>query len=269
MSSGGRRGLALAAIVAGLVSIGPWSGRAVLAGQMMSFSQSGYMSSVGGIQIENPYTNHAESAWVGPINATLTDSGGPSLPASFRTYCVDLLRNVYIPSGPLSIGSSLMVGGAYDFEGTGNGVTRMGAARAAYLYATYDPLVDTIAEGIGLQLAIWSAIYNGEVSSAAYDYGLKQGASGSQQFWVSNIGSYGSAYSLARQYLQDSLGQTGNGTFWFSPGNSFPGTIQWQLGGPSGSFQITTTPEPSSLAMAGIGGLALLAFRRFRRAPAA
>jgi hypothetical protein len=267
--------LAAGVLAAGVLSLAGAGG--ARAGQVISYTASPYMSAVNGVTVHDPFLNQDVAAWVGPINAHLTNAYGQAgAVADFRTYCVDLLRDVPVPSGDINILQGRMVGGSPSFARTETGptgiaVTTSGGERAAYMYATFNPLVTSADAGIGLQLAIWSAIYNGNISTG--DYGLKQGDAPGQQFWVAG-GVSAAAYADALADLKGSLGKSGNADFWYGPAEqAYPGAFQWQIGGISG--HITTdaisAPEPSTLASAGSGVAIVLlaALRRRRPAPAA
>jgi hypothetical protein len=222
----------------------------------MSYTASNYMSGINAVTIENPFSQHTEAAWVGPINASLSNTVTHTT-STFRTYCVDLLRDVGVPSTP-TVYQGDMVSGTPAFQRTEGGVATSNGARAAYLYAKFNPGVTTVAQGVGLQLAIWSVIYNGAISTG--DYGLAQSDGG--QFWV-GAGAPADAYADAKSYLQQSLGRRGDVTFYFGATNgpNGPGGIQWQMGGTNAFI----TPEPSTLAAAAIGGAFFVVLKRARR----
>lgn len=158
---------------------------------------------------------------------------GASLP---WVYCTDLIHDV---SSPGSYPDTTVT---YNGSQNGGTVTNAGEV-AALLVANANNALTNVTLEANLQAAIWYEIYNnGSTTSGPLTLTFSQGSAAGAAALIAALPSNTSGY----------VSQVA----WLSPGN-----------GTSTIFQglVTSTPEPSSFAIAGIGGLGLLTFMRRRK----
>ena len=182
------------------------------------------------------------TAWAGELNWTWLTGQPDGAPASFYSYCVDILNNETDPQG-------VTVRSTDDITATAsNHLVADAGEKAAWLFNTYNSVVHTgtNAMGAGLQLAIWEAIYD-------TNYSLSSG-----NFYAT---ASSAAIFYANQYLAALAGAdfSSSSATWLDADNPAYGLSAM------GQDQITNAvPEPASLMLLGTG-LAALAARRRKR----
>ncbi|MFN8220203.1 MAG: PEP-CTERM sorting domain-containing protein [Fimbriimonadales bacterium] len=152
----------------------------------------------------------------------ITLGGGPHVEA----YCVDLLHSV-------------SNGNSYNVNVKPMSMQGPYGDRAAWLFQTYAPAVDTSEKGAALQLAIWDVV--------------SDGGDGFGAGWF-QTSETGSLLSQAQTYLNASIGQSGSAYWLEATGHGEHNDRNQNL--------MTTVPEPSSIAAVAVGAMALLRRRR-------
>jgi hypothetical protein len=194
------------------------------------------------------------------LAGTLTGSinGG----TSFDTYCVDLNDVVFL-SGK---------NGTSSFAVNALPITSLTGGNGAGVGFLYDQFATTIADeangasknidGAALQVAIWKVEYDngGPLSSGHF-----QMADSSNRYSIQH-----EVFAQATSYLSAYNGSQAGDATWYEavshPVVSGVTTNQNMIGPATISTQGIPTPEPSSIVMAGVGMIAVLAYaRRTRR----
>jgi hypothetical protein len=158
--------------------------------------------------------------------------------APYEALCVDLFH---------SIGIETISVNPFNPFGTTNG------ARAAWLYSTQFPSVDSVVEGEAIQLAVWDIIHDSGDGLAA---GLVRANTA--------IGTPTTVLSLANQYISMSVGQTsGDASIYISVnGPSAKQSLMSVYLSPQ--HQAGEVPEPETFALTGFGLLIAAAYLRRR-----
>jgi len=182
----------------------------------------------------------AGSFYAGEID-WLWDTPPAGFGAAVTTYCVDLFREMTTPQDVVVGTTAGIATGAQDAGG-----------KVAWLLNTFAPLVSSGVQAAALQVAIWESLYDNDHNLAA----------GTFQLVTDSTAYTGAAKAqLIADQANDYLNQL------YLPGGGYnTSTATWlhAVEPSGGQDQITTTPEPASLTLLGMGGL--LAFRRRRTA---
>lgn len=197
--------------------------------------------------------------------------------AAFDTYCIDLYHVVYVGTNHYEVAASPISTfaqsppsgvGAHGGDGAGLGwLYQTGEARLQ-LESGHQALID----GAGLQVALWKMAYDGVNASPTRPIDL---ATGNFRFLDSaNLSSnQHQVFAAATSFLAGYDGsQSDPGTFLRVTDHGANGTLYQDLVappfGPNITTALTPVPEPSSLALVGIGaGVFLVYLRRKRRRP--
>ena len=170
----------------------------------------------------------------GPV--TVSYLNGHQLP---YVYCVDLFHNVNVPGTYNALVTK---------TGVANGVYVYNADKIAYLLTKYPAGATTRDQQAGLQAAIWSVEYNGMGTSP-----------------------FNHTVTIANTETADAI--TAYDTYTTNVGTASVANFRWLTPGGATNFGIqglvtVNSPEPSTLAIAGLGalGLAYSLRRRARRA---
>jgi hypothetical protein len=202
-----------------------------------------------------------ESVLAGSLTGSL--NGGPS----FVIYCVDLADVVLISGNDGT--SSLAVNPLPISALTGGNGTGVG-----YLYDEFAVAVDSEADGpsknidgAALQVAIWKTEYDNGGSLTSGNF---QMADSSDPNSIQHL-----VFARATQFLSSYDGSESGAATWYQavehPIVSGYSTNQNMIGPDTNSTQDVPAPEPSSIAMASLGALGMVAYawRRggLRRSP--
>jgi len=208
------------------------------------------------------------NALAGTLSGTL-----PGI-ATFDAYCVDLYHVIYVGTNTYTVEPRAIAGFAQSAP-TGRGPAVGGdGAGIGFLYQTDAAIVtaETGArgriDGAGLQVALWKMAYDGASLTHGSTLDL---TGGSFRFPDSTTltSNQHLVYASAAGFLAAYHGtESGDATLLRVTNHGPNGNLYQDLVGP-GSPTITPVPEPTSLALAGIGlgGLALLGRSRRLRAP--
>jgi hypothetical protein len=181
----------------------------------------------------------SSNALAGTLTSTL--GGGPH----FDTYCVDLYHDFYVNTNPVSSWqvNVLPIQTLTETPIGGNG------AGVGYLYDTYASAVTSDVQGSGLQIAIWKVVYDngGALETGNFQFADSGPVGGTQDL----------VYQQAKAYLSTYNGTQSGQASWLAA-TSHPNNFNQDLVGPA-------VPEPSTLAVFGIGGLGLVWFAKRRR----
>jgi hypothetical protein len=178
---------------------------------------------------------------------------------TYRSFCVDLFHDVSssysaLASNPLPLASAF--GGTTGTTAPA-GISNAALGAAAWIINTFGTGNLTDAQWAGVQIASWKAEFETNSADLA---NLKQGnvASLSQGYVQFTGGSSQAALSDAAQYL----------AAWANAGYATSSAILVNFASDSNGnhyqYQLIPVPEPSSLVVAGLGGLGLFGYG-FRR----
>jgi hypothetical protein len=182
----------------------------------------------------------AGSFYAGEID-WLWDTPPAGFGPAVTTYCVDLFQELTTPQDVIVGTTAGIVTGAQD-----------AGAKVAWLLNTFAPLVSTGVQAAALQVAIWESLYDNDHNLAT---GIFQLVTDSTAYTGA-----AKAQKIASQ-ANDYLNQL------YLPGggyNTSSATWLHAIEPSGGQDQITTTPEPSSVMLLGIGALLAKGFRRRR-----
>jgi len=187
--------------------------------------------SISGLRTVTAYAGELNWDWIGAPPAGFSQS--------LYTYCVDVLNNEADPQANVAVRSTDdMTPITSPNSATGAG------AKIAWLVNTYAAGIHssgTNEQAAGLQLAIWETLYDSSQNS----FNLAAG-----QFSVSaSVGTMKWASTFLTNLYSDS-GNRGQAAWLDSPGNNV------------GQDQVTTVPEPSTLALLMLAGVFLYTARR-------
>jgi hypothetical protein len=172
--------------------------------------------------------------YAGEINWVWQDAPPSGFEEAIYTYCVDPYNMAVTPQWVNPQGTEFMVvDGVIDSDAGG---------RAAWLFNTFAPGIRSGTDGIAaasLQVAIWEAVHDPDKDLNAGNFQL-----------VVNSGVYGGELlaSQIRDQAQVYLNQ-----LFYAPGLFHTSSGVWLDATPNGQDQITRVPEPSSLALLGLG----------------
>jgi hypothetical protein len=199
---------------------------------------------------------------------TLVNSGGSLTGAVFRTYCIELTQFVNLSNGLQTvIDSSPPALPPPDGVYYATPLTVGTLQRAAWIVhnattANYSGSAANIVAAA--QLAIWEIVYDAR-DTATGDVTV---FGSSSQGFLTNLAATDARVVLANKLLADSFGKVYNGLV-FRQGLVFNGGDPTDTANYSrvanGQTLLAAVPEPSSLAIAGLGTLGLLVYSRRRR----
>jgi hypothetical protein len=186
------------------------------------------------------------------------DGGGGSIDVSKLNgytlpwvYCTDIPDNVWVPG---DYAHTLINQSGKEWWGGGNGnpisgfVSVPNAASVAYLLVTYGNAASAIgraAEG-GLQAAIWQVIYG----SPLFQYTPGTASDAYFNAYLADV--YNGHSGDPTQWKKADVSQI----LWMSPSND-PNISATEHSGYNYQGLVTMVPEPSTLAIAGLGSLAI------------
>ncbi len=212
------------------------------------------------------------------LAGTFTASFGSA--PSFDAYCIDLYHIVYegtnhydVTAGPISGFSQSPPSGSGALGGDGAGLGwlyQTGEARLAHETGT-----QAVIDGAGLQVALWKMAYDGSGASPSMPIDLTSGTfrflddadhSSNQHLVFASASSFLAGYDGTQSDPATFLRVTDHG-----PDGSLYQDLVAPPFGPGFTPSFTPVPEPSSLALIGIGAGIFLAFLHRKgksRAPA-
>ncbi len=189
---------------------------------------------------------------------TLATSASGANSATFRSFCVDMFHEVStsfssLASSPLPLASSF--GGTTGTTAPA-GINPAALGAAAWIINTFGQGTITDAQWAGIQIASWKAEFETNMADRT-----NLGA-GNVRF---SGGSSSASLTYAAQYL----------AAWASAGYASSSALLVNYAsnsqGAHYQYQLIAVPEPSSLAIAGLGGLGLVGYglrrRRISRVP--
>lgn len=207
-------GLVIAALAVAALA-GPGAARQVSAEYIVQITPRTGL----GQQVSITAGSYSFTTNAGPFASTLFSPGNPTPIASGDTYCVDIFHS-------LRSSETVNVLPIAELDG-GNG------ARVGALYASYAGTVANSIDGSALQLAIWKMEYDGP--------GLTNFATGNLQATAA------SAVLSRAQFFLNNYNAAATGAYLLKVTDANNGG-QNLVGG-----QLQAVPEPSSLALVGVG----------------
>lgn len=183
---------------------------------------------------------------------------------ALNTYCVDLFD--YIQTGNPSVNTfnqNELTAGSTFRNGTATGVFTQAQVNLITKLLTNGSLqTQNAVNTAALQIAIWAAEYDTAAANGTYNIT----ASDSFYFTATGDGNSAAAIAQAQTYLNNATGYVnGNGQFvaatWLTNSSKF---VEY-LTSPTGNVQnlvYLATPEPSTVAVFGLGLIGLWAVRR-------
>jgi PEP-CTERM motif len=208
------------------------------------------------------------------LAGTFTVSTGTG--SSFDAYCIDLYHVVYVGSNQYDVAAGPIASFA---QSPPSGVGALGGdgAGIGWLYATGEAKIlgetgsQAVIDGAGLQVALWKMAYDGLSASPNRLLNL---ASGNFQFLDSADPNSNQhlVFEAATSFLASYDGTQSDPATFLRVTDHGPDNSLWQdlvapPMGPSNSSQVTPVPEPSALALAGVGAAVLFALLRRRKRP--
>jgi hypothetical protein len=189
---------------------------------------------------------------------------------ALNTYCVDLFDyiNVGNPENYTYNTAALAAGQSYRNGTTSGTFTAAQVLDLTRLLTNANSLAATNAvDSAALQIAVWEIEYDTAAANGSYTLGQ---SGGSDPFYIaatdSNAGGSLGAYNLAQTWLNDVTGYQNGSNFvaatWGTNSTTYVEYLTATTGEVTQNLITLATPEPSSIAVIGVGLLGLFVARR-------